>query len=195
MMDKYYKRFSSFLIHNRYINKDDGELYEYAAKVAFQGVINILVTILIGIAFGMLPESLCFISVFCVLRKFAGGLHAEKYSHCLISSIFIIIVTLSSIRILERNSFQIGFLCLAVVATIIICALAPIENNNKMLSKKEKKVYKVISVILSMALLAIVYILIVKSAVISYSIGMGIILVSLLMVIARFKDIISFGER
>lgn len=195
MMDKYYKKLSSFLIHNHDINKDDGELYEYAAKVAFQGVINIVVTILIGIAFGMLLQCLCFISVFFVLRKFTGGLHAEKYLYCLISSIAILIVALLTIRILERNSFQIVFLCLTVISVILIFILSPIENKNKPLSLNEKKVYKIISINFSLSLLIITHILIVKSVVISYSIGMGIIVDSLLAVLVYFKGVKSFGDR
>lgn len=195
MMDKYYKKLSSFLIRNHDIDEDDEELYEYAAKVAFQGVTNIVITILIGIVFGMLPECLCFISVFFVLRKFTGGLHAEKYLHCLISSMVIIVVTLLAIRILERDSFQIIFFCLTVISVILIFILSPIENENKPLSLNEKKVYKIISVIFSLSLLVITYILIVKSVVISYSIGMGIIVDSLLAVLAYFKGAKSFGDR
>lgn len=188
MMDKYYKKLSSFLMHNHYINADDGELYEYAAKVVFQGAINIAVTILIGAAFGKLKECLCFISTFIVLRKFTGGLHAEIYSHCLISSTILIIISLIVVRVLEKNNFQIAYMCLAIIAAIAICVLAPVGNNNKPLSKKEKKVYKAVSIILSLALLALTYFLSLNNLVLSYSVGNGIIIVSFLIVLAYFKE-------
>lgn len=182
MMEKYYRKLSDFLVSNHSIKKSDSELYEYAAKVFFQSIISIVVTIFIGIAFGMIKECLCFIFVFIILRKFTGGLHAKKYSHCLISSTALIIMSLIVIRVLEKNHFQIIFMCLTMIAVVIICVLSPIESNNKPLSKNEKKVYKIISVVLSLVLLILVVLLWLKNSVFSYSIGNGLIVVSTLIV-------------
>lgn len=187
MMEKYYRKLSNFLVSNHSIKKSDSELYEYAAKVFFQGFINIAVTILIGIAFGMLKECICFISTFIVLRKFTGGLHAQKYSHCIISSIILIVASLFIIEILE-NTFQIWFYCVEVIAVIVICSLAPIENNNKPLLEKEKKIYKAASIIISLVILTLTYFLSLNSSVLSYSVGNGLIMVSFLVVLAYFKE-------
>lgn len=186
-MEKYYRKLSNFLVSNHSIKKSDSELYEYAAKVFFQGFINIAVTILIGIAFGMLKECICFISTFIVLRKFTGGLHAQKYSHCIISSIILIVASLFIIEILE-NTFQIWFYCVEVIAVIVICSLAPIENNNKPLLEKEKKIYKAASIIISLVILTLTYFLSLNSSVLSYSVGNGLIMVSFLVVLAYFKE-------
>lgn len=187
-MDKYYKKFSRFLIDNHDIEKEDGELYEYASKILYQSFINIVVTLLIGMAFGMLKECLCFISTFIILRKFTGGLHAKKYSHCLISSIIVIVASLLIIETLERNTFQIWFYCVEVIAVIVICSLAPIENNNKPLLKKEKKVYKAVSIFISLVILALTCFLLLNNSVLSYSIGTGLIMVSFLIALAYFKE-------
>lgn len=189
-MEKYYRKLSNFLVSNHSIKKSDSELYEYAAKVFFQSIISIVVTILIGIAFGMLKECLCFILIFIILRKFTGGLHAKKYSHCLISSTALITTSLIFIRVLEKNHFQIIFMSLTMIAVVIICVLSPVENNNKPLSNKEKNIYKIISIVLSLALLVLAIFLWVKKSVLSYSVGNGLIAVSALIAfgIARIKS-------
>lgn len=187
MMEKYYRKLSNFLVSNHSIKKSDSELYEYAAKVFFQSIISIVVTIFIGIAFGMIRECLCFIFVFIILRKFTGGLHAKKYSHCLISSTALIIMSLIVIRVLEKNRFQIIFMCLTMIAVVIICVLSPIENNNKPLSKKEKRVYKAFSIVLSLTMIVFSSCLWPKDSELSYSIDEGLIAVSALVILGKIR--------
>lgn len=188
MMDKFYKKFSEFLIRNHCIEKDERELYEYAAKVFFQGFANVVIFVLIGIMFAMIKECLSFVSVFIVLRKFTGGLHARKYSHCLISSTILTIISLIAVRLLEKGTFQITYMCLTIIAVVIICALSPVENKNKPLSKKEMQVYKAISTILSLTLLAIICFFWLHKLAVLYSIGNGIIAVSVLIVPTYLKN-------
>lgn len=187
-MDMFYKKLSLYLSENQNISKDDEELYEYAAKVVTHGIINIFITILIGILFGMLKECVCLFITFFILRKFTGGLHANKYIYCLISSIVLMILSLFIIQYLEQNSCHMLFLGILIVFTILIWIFAPIDNKRKKLSIKEKKVYKYFSVILSLVFLLIVLVLMYKNFIIAYSFGIGVIITSILLILAFFKD-------
>lgn len=187
-MDMFYKKLSLYLSENQKISKDDEELYEYAAKIMFHGIINIVITILIGIFFGMLKECVCLFITFFVLRKFTGGLHVSKYIHCLISSIILIILSLFIIQYLEKNSYHMLFLGILSISTVLIWIFAPIDNKRKMLSIKEKKVYKYFSVILSLIFLLIVLVFMYKNFIIAYSFGIGVIITSLLLILAFFKN-------
>lgn len=187
-MDMFYKKISLYLSENQNISKDDEELYEYAAKVMVHGIINIAITILIGILFGMLKECVCLFITFFILRKFTGGLHASKYIYCLISSIVLMIFSLFIIKYFEQNSYHSLFLGILIVSTVVIWIFSPIDNKRKKLSIKEKKVYKYFSVILSLIFLLIVLILIYKNFIIAYSFGIGVIITSLLLILAFFKD-------
>ena len=186
-MDMFYKKLSLYLSENQNINKDDEELYEYATKVVVHGIINIAITILIGILFGMLKECVCLFITFFILRKFTGGLHASKYIYCLISSIVLMILSLFIIKYLEQNSYHILFLSVLIVSTLLIWFFAPIDNKSKKLSIKEKKVYKYFSVILSLIFLLIVLVLMYKNFIIAYSFGIGVIITSLLLALAFLK--------
>lgn len=187
-MDRYYKKLSMFLINNKYIDSNDAELYEYATKVLFQSIINTVVTIAIGLIFGMLKECLCFIAVFMILRKFTGGLHAKKYINCLLGSIFLIIISLVIIKFLGKYNFQIEFLYLVGISIMVICVLAPMEHYNKTLKSKEKKVYKCISVILSLCFYVICLLLINNNFVIAYSFGTALMNLAILLIISYLKS-------
>ena len=138
-MDMFYKKLSLYLSENQNISKDEEELYEYAAKVMVHGIINIAITILIGILFGMLKECVCLFITFFILRKFTGGLHASKYIYCLISSIVLMIFSLFIIKYLEQNSYHTLFLGILIVSTVLIWIFSPIDNKRKKLSIKDRK--------------------------------------------------------
>lgn len=138
-MDKYYKKLSTFLINNKIITKDDRELYEYAEIVLFHALINIVATVLIGTLLGMLKECLCMFSAFFILRKFTGGLHTKKYIYCFLYSISLIGLSLCIIRYFASSSNSNLFISLGIISTVLIWIFAPVENQNKQLSIKEKK--------------------------------------------------------
>lgn len=184
-MDKYYKKLSSFLTENQSISKEDEELYEYATKIVIHGIINIVSIISIGIIFGMIQECFCFFITFFILRKFTGGLHVKKYVFCLISSIVIIVCSLCSITFFEKSSYNIVFLILVITSVMMICTFSPLENQNKELSNKEKKVYKSISILLSLLFLSIVFFFLFRHNMIFYSFGMGLIVVSICLLLGK----------
>lgn len=197
-MDKYYKKLSLFLVRNHKINKNDSELYEYAIKVVVHGIINIVVTVIVGLLFEMLKECLCVFFVFFILRKFTGGLHSNKYIYCLISSVVLMILSLFIIKYFEQNHYHIIFLSLVTIFTILIWILAPIDNHNKLLSATEKNIYKIISRILTTFFYIISIYFLLNEFKFCYSFGFGIILTSLLLiieVISRYLKSFNYSKK
>lgn len=186
-MDKYYKRISQFLVKNGAINVVDEVLYEYAMRIVSQASISIMVSILIGMVFSMVKECIAFLIAFLILRKFSGGIHAHDFLHCLISSIVLIIVSLLLIRFFIMRSLSIFFLILMVISVIVIAKLSPIENDNKRLSTKETRIFKIISIIVTFCLCGISTYLFWIENDIAYSLGMSIIATSFLMILAYLK--------
>ena len=68
-MNMIYKKLSLYLSKNQNISKDDEELYEYATKIVVHGIINIVVSILIGMSVGLLKECICLFITFFILRN------------------------------------------------------------------------------------------------------------------------------
>lgn len=182
-MDKFYKYCSTFLIKNEKICSDDRELYEYAIKILIHAILNIAVTVLIGSFFGMLKECFCLLITFFVLRKFTGGIHAKKYLNCMINSIVLISISLVIIKLcINYNFSKQCFFGVIIISAIILILLSPIENQNKPLSKKEKKVYKLISSILTLInLVLMLFLIYVKSSMV-YAFGVGQVLTTVLLI-------------
>lgn len=181
-MDMFYKKLSLYLSENQNISKDDEELYEYAAKVIIHGIINFVITILIGIFFGMLKECVCFFITFFVLRKFTGGIHAKKYINCLSSSGILISISLYIIKICVKYDFNsIFFVGIIILSSFALIILSPLENQNKPLSNYEIKVYKLILTILLFINLIWIFYLIYKKSSLLYAFGLGQILTTILL--------------
>ena len=181
-MDMFYKKLSLYLSENQNINKDDEELYEYAAKVVVHGIINIAVIILIGAFFEMLKECICFFITFFVLRKFTGGIHAKKYINCLLSSGILISISLFIIKICIKYDFNsIFFIGIIILSSFVLIILSPLENQNKPLSNYEIKVYKLILIIFLVINLIWIFYLIYKNSSLLYAFGLGQILTTILL--------------
>ena len=187
-MEKLYKRLSLALTTNKSIDNNEVELYEYAIKIVFRGIINVIAVIAIGLIFNMIKECLCFYSAFFVLRKFTGGFHAKNYANCLTCSMLIVMFSLFAIKCFELNDHKILFMCVVIFSAIIVCFLAPIENENKKLLRKEKKVYKYISVFLSVIFVLLCSVTIHKVSFIAYSMGIGLLLDNLLLILLRVAN-------
>ena len=186
-MNKYYKKLLSFLIKNQSISREDRELYEYAIKVVVHAFINILSTIIIGLFLGMLKESICLFFTYFILRKFSGGLHLNKYIYFLLNSLVLMILTLLTIKHLEQNTYNVIFMVSITFSTIFIFFFSPLDNENKKLTDKEKLVYRIVSVILSIVFYIVSVMLISKQSELGYSYGCGLMLTAILLIAGWIK--------
>lgn len=174
------------LVKSKTISEEDSDLYLYALKVVTRGVINFLAVIVMGLAFGMLKESLVIFGTFFILRKFVGGLHAEKYLICFFSSLAIFAVCLIAVRYADFISI-LSFGVLTSISFIMIAMFSPVKHPNKIMDDKEIVIYKIISIILA-AIITITSIACVKNNIaIGYSLATGQIIVTLLMIIGKVK--------
>lgn len=188
MENNLYKFLSFLLVKTGSISDSDNKLYEYAIRILVQGLINITASILIGIFFNMVKECLCILLVFFVLRKFTGGLHTKKYITCLICSLLILIASLIFVKVLLIYSIPKIFFALVIISILIISILSPIENEKKKLSNREKKLYKSISIILSLFFGILTQS---EDMYISYSIGTAIMMIAILIVLAKTNEIFN----
>lgn len=136
-MDKYV----NMLIDNGIIENEDREIYSYGLKQGILMILNIIITIVIGLLLQMMWQSILFMISYIPLRIYAGGYHARTQLKCFWYSILLIFVVLLAIKFIPWTSFII--LGLALISGTIVYLLAPVEDQNKPLSKSEVKVYKI----------------------------------------------------
>lgn len=184
-MDKIINRVSNKIIDylsvNRYIDNEKRDVYLYSSEVFIQSMINIIATLLIGWVFNLFFENLCFFIAFKILRKYSGGLHSSKYSSCLTISLLLNILIML-LFIYSKSWISYWLLLFETLTIIIVCLCVPITNDNKKLSLKEKKIYKIIAILESFVLLFVSLFLIRIHSVFALSICYAMVLNSILII-------------
>lgn len=128
------------LVKNGIIVLEEKEIYSYGLQRGFTMVINILLSLVIGLVLGMPLESIIFMVAYIPLRSYAGGYHARTQFTCHILSLVIIVVALLAIKFISwTNTFSI---LLLLISGSLICFLSPVPDSNKPLNEKEIKAYK-----------------------------------------------------
>lgn len=130
---------TDLMVQNDIISSEDREIYAYGLKQGIILLINILTTLLIGLAFNKTTETIIFLASYIPLRVYAGGYHARTQIGCYVFSIVMIISVLLAIEFIPwTNSICIT---ISMVSALIIFFLSPVEDTNKPLDAAEVKVY------------------------------------------------------
>lgn len=129
-MDKFGKRVIDALEENGNISKEDKEVYVFALQAVFLYAVNIVLSVIIGMAMGMLEYCLMFLGAFIVLRQDAGGYHAPDWKICSFLSCVILGMTLVWLKISFRYQVYVTFF-LALISTAYIFIHAPLETKMK----------------------------------------------------------------
>lgn len=132
------------------------ELYEYAIYILLSGMFHLISVVALGLCFNMVLESLVFYCSFILIRKFAGGYHAKTPTRCYLFSVISSIIVLLSIKLIGTlNDVYYVLLSIASCCAVFIIIVAPLDNENKPLNSKEKKIYKTISLLSSIVMLVL----------------------------------------
>ena len=128
------------MIASNIIEENDREIYSYGLKEGIVILQNLIISLGLGILFNNFVQTLAFLGAYIPLRSFAGGYHARTEKRCFVYSFGLIF--LLELYFTFGISKSHGYLLpLAVIAIVIICKLAPLQNENKPLSLKEKHNY------------------------------------------------------
>ena len=127
---------TNFLASKKVINENESDIYIYGYETFFSGVIDLIITLILGILFRRLITAIVFFVMFVSVRMYTGGYHADSYLKCKMIFIGIIISVLGVTYI--KFPLYIVFLIIALFL-ITVYRLCPIENPNKPLSKQQKR--------------------------------------------------------
>lgn len=115
-------------------------VYKYGINQMLNMLLNTITFLMIGLFFDMVLETVIFTSAYIPLRIYAGGFHAKTPFKCWIVSALMLLFVLLFIRYMDVNIKFYDFL--ALIGSIIIFFLSPVEDKNKPLDDVEKVVYK-----------------------------------------------------
>ena len=117
------------------------EIIRYGLERIKSTCIMTLVTLLMGCIFQVFFQSIIFLVCFIVLRKYAGGYHADTQNRCYVISTVIFAVALLSIRYMSDGNDNEIFILLQSVNFILLYFLVPVDNKNHRLEQWEKEKY------------------------------------------------------
>lgn len=134
------ERISEWLLASEAISREDKEIYQYGIQQGMIVLLNLGTTMVIGMVFGRLLESILFMAAYIPLRSYAGGYHAKTAVRCYFFSILMMSAVLWVMRYVTYSGLVCG--CLTAVSGSMIWFLVPVEDRNKPLDDVEKVVYR-----------------------------------------------------
>ncbi|MGV8145690.1 MAG: accessory gene regulator ArgB-like protein [Alkaliphilus sp.] len=124
------------------IQDDDEEIYFYGLQLLIATSIKVITLITIAAMLGFLEETIVFLVFYASLRIQAGGVHASTFFKCLILTILLTSISIAIAHFIPID-YAANIQLIAIVAIIILVYLyAPVETENKPLSKEEILIYR-----------------------------------------------------
>lgn len=152
MIEKCADVVTEWLIGCGVIEKADRELYSYAVTSFLMSLSPLMMAVGFGIAMGCVRQSVMIVIPFAIIRKFSGGYHTKHLWTCLIGScllLFMCIVVSFHVRCQWICAF------ITVWAAVSLVIFSPIDNENRVLSQEEHRIYKKITAILVVSFLLV----------------------------------------
>jgi len=134
-------KMTDFLVQNNAIDEQKQDVYAYGLELLFSSVVNLVLALAAAAVIGRLWYAIVFLALFMPLRQFAGGYHAPNHLSCGL----MFIAALAALLLLERavpTPPNWLLLVLTAPAAVVILVLAPVEDHNKPLSKRQVKQFQ-----------------------------------------------------
>ncbi len=130
------QKLSSYFIDKSIISQEDYEIYVYGGELLISFTISTSFILLLGLVFNKLVETLLFLTVFIVLRRYTGGYHAPSHFKCKLTTVatYLLVLGLS----VWTSVKLINYIMICLFGCAVILSIGPIENLNKPLSASQK---------------------------------------------------------
>ncbi len=153
MIDKLSTLISSEFVKHNIISEDAKDIYKYGVEITISSIIGFTITVIIGLLFNAMIQTMIFYIIFISLRSITGGYHAKTYLKCnLIFSMITLFVIIFSKAACEMQMPS-GILTLLFLSSVTsFIWLAPVENINKPIEKKKRVYWKITAVVTSFLL-------------------------------------------
>lgn len=142
------------LIKNDMIEMEKAEVYQYGFEILFSSITTFLIAVLSGVLLHCFTAAMLFFIIFATFRQICGGYHANHYWSCNLLFLLVINAVLVVYRFFPTDSFTTMHYIFLTVSLLIICAYAPVENENKPLSAEQvllfRKISRIIAILLTM---------------------------------------------
>lgn len=187
MANKVALMITDYLSKNKTINENQRDVYIYGFEILVSNIINLCLIVGLGFIMGTVSHSVLFYIVFVVTRSYSGGYHAESYFKCNVLFTVIYLTTLLLSKLM--NPFMSLVYLLVFLAIYVGCIIeyAPIDNEHKKLTTKDKKRFKKISIIISFIWTGIIIILYLTAKEYATTLTLTLVMIAVLMLTEVYK--------
>ena len=156
-MEKFSSKLIEFFVSNDLIKNEYKEIYKYAVNIILSSLIHIATVMIIGLCFNLFIESLVFYFSFIAIRKFAGGYHAKTPVRCYLFSFASNIIILCLVKWLSsiNTLFIFIFIIFELLCVVLILLISPLDTENNPLTGQEKKMYRMLTSIITILIFII----------------------------------------
>lgn len=180
-------RLSGWLVANG-LPESERPVYSYGIQMAIETVLNVISTLLIGIALGQVVASMIFLAGYSMLRTYAGGFHLETALGCYIASCSLVACILLFSKMFPDEAYWF-LIPLTVIAAAVVFILAPVPATHKPLDDEETVHYRKKSRLrLLLVLVAAVVFWAVKQIHLSIVLAAAVCMVALFMGLGLLKN-------
>ncbi len=142
-MDKLLDKLMKFIVGNENLDNEQAEIVRYGLEIFIIKFAFFGAAMVISIFMDSFIQYLIFIMLFSMLRSYAGGYHANTRTACFVLSMLVIMASLAVLKIVRTYTYiMFPIFGAAVIFSIIIWRLAPIDTENKRLDENEKNIFR-----------------------------------------------------
>lgn len=183
MIHKFAQMIADYLCNNETIKEDEKDIYIYGYEIMLSNVVNFLIILSLSLFLNQLIDGFLFYITFIITRQYCGGYHANTYLKCNLIFGFLCLLTLFFSNILYPYISFISLMILFFIYIGCIFEYAPIDNEYKRLSEKDKKKYRKISIWISVLWLVVDILLFFTAKEYAITLTITLVIIAMLMVI------------
>lgn len=141
MIQKMVDRIVDRQVKNKSIEQEDINIYKYGYFLLIEVLINLIISLMIGVVFRDIKTVVLFLVLYIPLRTYSGGWHADKLWKCtVISNLILVIAEIISNYCIEYI-YIMYCVPLMILSGIYILVVSPVDTESKPLENEERKLY------------------------------------------------------
>ena len=140
--------FSFVLVRNRIISEEDREVYIYGLELLLNSLLVVGTIMLLGILFNRILMTSIFLIIFCSIRSYSGGYHANQYWKCYCIGCLAYLSVITVVHSTTISHMKMDSLIFLGISYIGIFSMAPLNSEKNPKTKEEMKKNSIITKVL-----------------------------------------------
>ena len=183
-------RIIELLIKYQIIDSKEEEIYRFGLEALFLKAVHYISYLLIAVFCQEVPRFILFFVAFLLVRKNAGGYHAETKLGCYVTSCGTVLGVLLLMKYIDlQGAVLIVGMLLLMISDGIILWLAPLGNKNRELDEDERRYFRKRSIrILGLENILVLFLLIIHKNDFSMAVILAIMCSAFLLILVKGKQ-------